>query len=393
VAVLETAVGVGGPASIFDTHAKIVIAGMDFIGRARASFQPRTNYGTWYISSSGQPTWEEPYVYVGPNQVAVFSPHEAYVVRGTVYFIDGYGTVFRLGVDGIQTVVTKFPIGLNQQEVSFAVSPDGCQLVATVLTLPPAPQLRAGQQSPPPLSGKWTLQTMSAQAGSPAQLLHTWSGTDYPNSKSKAAFENLVVVGWDSIGPIAAIHSGVGVAPDSLSVPIRNPDFFGAAIVHVSPDGTPGAPIALGGTRGCTPLQVSPAGDVTCYSPTGGAMVLSVVSTNGDVKRAPFDHPYFPEGIYQFSSPTVVVGPSGLIAVGGQKPAASSVQTPGEWRGPNGAGSLPANFIPEGWIDQLTIFGLLGDGGTDEAALVRLGPAQKVERLGFSGDFVGMLGG
>jgi hypothetical protein len=54
---------------------------------------------------------------------------------------------------------------------------------------------------------------------------------------------------------------------------------------------------------------------------------------------------------------------------------------------------LPADFVPEGWIDPLTIFGLLGDGGTGDAARVRIGPAQKVESLGFTSDFVGMLGG
>jgi hypothetical protein len=96
VAVLETAIGDGGPASIFDTLAKIVIAGMDFIGRARASFQPRTTYGSWYPDG----VWEEPSIYAGPNQFVVLSPHEAYVVMGTVYFIDGYGTVFRMGLTG-----------------------------------------------------------------------------------------------------------------------------------------------------------------------------------------------------------------------------------------------------------------------------------------------------
>jgi hypothetical protein len=107
-------------------HNKVVIAGLDAIGVARAAFVPRFS------------------PYIGGQWL---SPNEAYVVSGSVYYVDAYGTVFRIGLDGKQTVVTKFPFTINistqpgrasyvAQEVSFAVSPDGCQLVATVLTAP-----------------------------------------------------------------------------------------------------------------------------------------------------------------------------------------------------------------------------------------------------------------
>jgi hypothetical protein len=57
------------------------------------------------------------------------------------------------------------------------------------------------------------------------------------------------------------------------------------------------------------------------------------------------------------------------------------------------AGELPARRLDE----SLTVFGLLGEGNSGghngDAALLRIGPAQQAEDLGFNGDFVGMLGG
>jgi hypothetical protein len=126
-------------------------------------------------------------------------------------------------------------------------------------------------------------------------------------------------------------------------------------------------------------------------------MMLSVERAGGITERAPVDHPYLPEGPYENSSPTVAVGPNGLIAVSGQIQAASTFQTSGQWWGPSGAGSLPANFLPEGWIDPHTVYGLFGEGDSGghngDAALLRIGPALRAEDLGFKGDFVGMLGG
>jgi hypothetical protein len=354
---------------------KVVIAGLDLIGRARALFQPR-HYPVMTVPDAQYPT---------------LSPHMVYAVRGTVYFIDGYGTVFRMGVDGKQTVVTQFLIGLEQQEVSFAVSPDGCQLAAAVLTLPPAPAPVAAGQSPAPLSGKWTLQTMSATAGSPAQVLHTWTSTDYPNSKSSAAFANLVLVGWDSTGPIAVVGSNLGEPANAFSVPISNRDFVGGFVTHLGGDGTPGRAIAFGG---CTPAQVSPAGDVTCYTSTAAGMRLSVLSTTGGTQLAPTDFALEKEGLYEFSSPTVAVGPNGQIAVSGQ--IKGPVQTYGKERAPNSSGGLPQNFLPEGWVDGGTVFGRLGEGNSGghngNAAMLRLDPVLKAEDLGFKGHFVGMLG-
>ena len=356
------------PGGARTSHDTVVIADINAVGRARAQFQPR--YSPGGMSAAG----------------LALSPHEAYVVRGMVYFIDGYGTVFRMGVDGKQAVVTKFPITINPpgsnaggQEVSFAVSPDGCQLAGTVLTVP------AAGMTIPPTGGTWTLQTMRATAGSAAEVLHTWTSTAYPNSPG--TFENLVVAGWDSTGPVIVVGSDPvpqntayqGTRAESQP-PVRyvqNADFFGGAVAHLGGDGTYGAPA---GTAVCSVAQVSSMGDITCYQPgTGETFHLSVIQSTGDTELAPTEVP---------DHTFIAVGTSGRVEL-----AYLSGQA-GQWQDPDGQhGALPPNFYPEGSVNAQTIFGRGACwSACAGAALVRIGGSQPVlEDLGFQGDFVGML--
>jgi hypothetical protein len=325
----------------FDSHDQLVIAGLDAVARARSA-----------IANRSRP-------YVG-GATPVLSPHEAYVVHGTVYFIDGFGTIFTIGSDNIQKTPATFPIGLDQQEVSFAVSPDGCQLVASILTIP--------SKGPGPVSGRWELSTMKAQVGGPTQLLHTWSTPQPPDSPgADPNFKNLVMVGWDAVGPIVVVGSSVG----AQNIPYRviNPDFLGGSLAHLAADGTPGPAIAL---PGCMAIQVSGAGTITCYGNDGHNDTVSVLDSSGAQLLSPFPLTGLTE---------VAVGPNHLIALSGQ------------WRGPVGVGTLPANFHPEGWVDQSTIFGRLSDSnGIGDAALAHLSGTQAtIEDLKFKGDFVGPL--
>src|SRR5579864_4786620 len=225
-------------------HGKVVIAGLDAIGVARATFQVRNEY----------------YSYAGPGQ-AIYPPKEAYTIRGAVYFIDGYGTVFRMGVDGRQEVAARFPIGLHQQEVSFAVSPDGCQLAATVLTMPMVPLNPYGEPdinpAGPAPTGTWKLETMKAAFGGSTEVLHTWTG----DPETPGGFENIVLLGWDDGGPIAVAGSSLTMPSDFYGKPIANADFYGGSIAHLAADGTIGPSVSL---AKCIPFQVSPQGDIAC---------------------------------------------------------------------------------------------------------------------------------
>ena len=337
-------------APAFASHDTVAIAGLNAIARAHASFQARS----------------KPYI---GNAATLLSPHEAYVVHGLVYYIDGLGSVWTMGADGRQAQVARFPIGLNQQEVSFAVSPDGCHLMATVLTAP--------NPSPPPsgvpfpgLNGTWKLDLMSADVGGAATTIRSWSSTAYPGQPG--GIDNVVLAGWDATGPLVVVGSYLGT---QAAEAVDNFEFVGGFVTHLDPTTRmPGT--AIGGST-CTVVQVSPSGDITCayIGNDNQSAVVSVISSSGQVEVQPFSAP---------GQPDVAVGPGGMIAVTGQ------------WRNGSATGTLPSNFQPEGWIDANTIFGRLGTLGNPagNAALAHLsGGGATIENLGFAGDYVGMLSG
>jgi hypothetical protein len=350
MAVLETK-GATSPAQTdivrpFAAHNTLAIAGLNAVARAKASFQPRAR------------------PYVG-NAATLLPPNEAYVVHGLVYYADGLGQIWTMGADGKQVSVARFPIGSPQQWLSFAVSPDGCQFAAAVLTLPAKGPPQNGAPFPT-LVGPWKLETMIASEGGPSQSLHVWTSTEYPGANG--GFQNLTVVGWDSAGPLVVVGADLGT---QNVAEVANMYFTGGAVAHLSPDGTPGPAIRL--PAGCSPQQVTAGGDITCSTPSADRQTISVVGSSGQVLVQPFSA----------VAPTVVaVGPAGLIAV------------PGQWRNGGASGGLPANFAPEGWIDDHTIFGRMGNiqNGFDHAAIVHLsGSKATLEDLGFVGDYVGML--
>jgi hypothetical protein len=333
------------PLAVHDTA---VIANLSAIARAKASFQPRAT------------------PYIG-NAAPLLGPKEAYVVRGVVYYIDGFGTVWAMGADGKQVAITRFQIGPNQQEVSFAVSPDGCQLVAAVLTIPPKGPPPSGEPFPT-LNGTWKLETMQSTAGGSAYELHTWTSTKYPGEQG--GFVNLTVVGWDAGGPLVVVGAPLGTQniPD-----LDNADFFGGTLSHLDAQGMPGAAIP---TPGCSPRQLSAHADITCVSRSGDgqSVLISVLNTAGQVEVQP---------ITVAGQPDVAVGPGGMIAVTGQ------------WRNGSATGTLPANFQPEGWVNSMTLFGRIQDLNhiSHDAAFAHLHPGAQasIEDLRFVGDFVGML--
>src|SRR5258708_6811240 len=81
---------------------------------------------------------------------------EARVAAGKVYFADGAGVVRSLAMDGTVASVTTFPLANAQQLMSFAVSPDGTQLLGAVFSFPPLhlppPQPPIAPPLPPPAS-------------------------------------------------------------------------------------------------------------------------------------------------------------------------------------------------------------------------------------------------
>ncbi len=331
----------------FSFHDTVAIADLNAIARAHAAFAVRTR------------------PYVGPV-ITLMPPNEAYVVHALVYYIDGLGSVWSMGADGKQVSVTRFAIGGPQQWVSFAVSPDGCRLAAAVLTAPAKGPSPSGDPYPT-MVGPWKLETMMATKGGGAQVLHTWSSANLPNSSG--GFKNLTLVGWDSGGPLAVVGAGIGTQ-NIWSV--DNAYFDGGTVAHLQADGTAGAPVPL--PSGCIPAQVSLESEITCFSAgSGNDINVSLIDATGKVLVPAFSVP----------APTVV-------AVG----AGAEVAVTGQWRIGGTSGTLPSGFDPEGWVNSTTIFGRLGSLTTShhDAALVHLaGGKATLEDLKFVGDYVGML--
>jgi hypothetical protein len=152
---------------------------------------------------------------------------------GAAYFADSTGVVRKLTPDGTVSIVATFPLTSSQQELSYAVSPDGAHLIAIVLSTPPL-------HVPPPQSiqdplfvagGHWTLSVETADAGgSTTTTLQRDLGAAYPQPTQ--------VVGWDAKGPLATLNSELGAQAQPLSAHLFGPGLGGAPLIHIAPDGT-----------------------------------------------------------------------------------------------------------------------------------------------------------
>lgn len=125
------------------------------------------------------------------------------VAAGAVYFADKTGLVRKLSVTGSVSDVATFALTSPQQALSFAVSPDGSQLIATVFTAPPLhnpPPQRLGDPFLDP--GSWTLDLETAVAGgrTNAVLHRTLAGL--PPAPTE-------ITGWDTVGPTAVLNSWI----------------------------------------------------------------------------------------------------------------------------------------------------------------------------------------
>jgi hypothetical protein len=329
-----------GPGA-YDAHDTVAIAGIDGIAKAKQTFKPRT---LPFIGNAG----------------AVLQP-EARVAAGAVFYIDGAGSVRRLDVNGAVTRIASFPFG-QQQEVSFAVSPDGKHLVASVLTLPARNPNAQTVGDPPYLAGSHAfLELFSADTGGAARSMgRTDLGTDINNSKM------MRVVGWDAIGPVVTLQQNLGSQQGSLGN-----GFEGWQLAHLDSSGRAGSPIT---PADCYPWQELADMSVLCSSASYGDIKL--IAANGTKVVS------FPGA----SGPFLAVSPDGsrVAFLGG-------VQDRGGKRV-----TLPDTFFPEGWLDASTIVGYVDTksrfGATvGNMALIRLSNPAQLDDLGFTGVLAGVL--
>ena len=354
-AVLETKRAGGQESEYAGSHDTIAIAGIDGFAVARATFAPR-------------------HIPVIPRAGPVLYP-EAYAVAGGVYFIDGAGIVRRLDPSGSIRKVTTFPLPSPQQGVSFAVSPDGKQLIAAVLTYPsvsPAPSTSAGEPPGPPFitSGSWMLDLEVAADGGTAAVVHHWQSgaNDYPGTSS--GIRNLAIVGWDATGPIGMID-GYNGAQQTLYEGQR---WAGGHVIRLGLDGTLGAtPLSAD----CTPVALGDGGHVVCLLPGAGAHtgLLQVASLDGQVLWTS-------------------IQPSQTNQVGGfaLSPDGTRIAMDGVLVPQHGVDvSLPGSFMTRGWLSDDTVIGLIQGTEPMKIGILRLSAANAIENWGFSGQYVGIV--
>ncbi len=294
---------------------------------------------------------------------------EARVAGGRVFFADGAGVVRSLTPDGTAGSVTSLPLSNAQQLLSFAVSPDGSQLLAAIFSFPPVHNPAPQTPIDPPFGpGDFAQQLWSARPGqAPTSLLkHNWPQSAGPPKDA------LALVGWSREAPLATIDTMLGTQQGSLGR-----QTFGH-VAELDTAGRPGPP--LGGYN-CDTWSVLPDETVLCDDDSQ-LRNFSVRAKDGTVRfklRA--------TGDTQFLDLTLAPDAAHVAyLVTGGRPTVTD--------GTGKSLTLPATFRPMGWLNASTVVGAVqtsqGDG---DVALVRLDKPSKMDDLGFHGYFVGVVQG
>jgi len=289
-----------------------------------------------------------------------FKPPVA-LAAGAAYWADATGVIRKLGRDGNVTEVTRFPIA-DQQQLTFAVSPDGRQLMASVLTVPPFKENPSYPWERDP-GAKWTMQTLAANTGSAAWEVARVDYSDWPAP--------TVVVGWDSGGPLATLNTSLAAQNAPLSV-----RYTGAPLIHLASDGS-----HLGAVAGadCFPLDSLPDGTTLCATRNAYSAPYIVRSPDGQplwrLNVAANTYPYNPV-LSQDGKRVVDLGQ--LLAQDG------SVKSVPGWR--------LNTWQQVGWVDRQTVVLGVSNGALAHMLLIGVDDANaKPIDLGFSGYFAGVL--
>lgn len=343
----------------------VAIAGLDGQIRAKAVFQqaPHPSIGC-----------EGSYI-VAPVQVAA----------GSVYFLDATGLVRRLSPSGVVQDVARFPILTSQQPTWFAVSPDGTQLMASIVAYPPLESPQPSPQGcPQHAPGDVVQQLYIAAAGGATTALASSS----PQPVGKYGPQHtMAMVGWDHTGPVATTDTYmayIGYVDGTV--------WLGPA-AHLDSQGHPGPPI---GGPDCNPgFGELPDGTLICFDPqkptvrdTAGNILWSLTPIDPANNQSYGTMALSPDAQHvafsMLNNMQFVDGSSVIVSRDG-------VRT-----------QLGLGFEPQGWLDAQTVIGQHGSmqatcsGCTPQfvpsgLAVVHVQTPTKIEDLGFQGFFQGAL--
>ena len=228
-----------------------------------------------WVSAKGQvvahETFATPKLSAWTNAGFVLQPN-ARLAAGTIFYVDPYGVIRGLAPDGRVTVITSLQLRPGQNIISFAPSPNGRQVAASILNYPPVHNPPPNNLTDPFLEpGHWWYDYETAAAGGPAIRVVSKDLGEFSNCANAAVGVACLaepagvttVVGWDRDGPVAITDTQLSAQspPPSSRTP-------GSALVHLGPDGSHSE--QLGGA-GCRPLDENSAGQVICWHPRDDA--------------------------------------------------------------------------------------------------------------------------
>lgn len=245
--------------------------------------------------------------------------------------------------------MARFPLQPAQEDVWFAVSPDGSRVLADILTFPALGPTPSGSPYPSLVGpSKFDLETAPAgrQTTTLSHLEVPWVG-NLPTP--------IFPIGWTSAGPVAMLPVGV----------TSQNSWWGGPLYVIGDSGK--KTTQLGGS-GCDSASITPTGLIPY---TSGQYAVTVRDKTGKVLWA--------TDVDGFDALSLYISPDGQGISDGNE-----VETRA-----GGLVPMPSGFQIEGWLDGNTVIGR--PGGDGDLSWISLGDPTKVHDLGFKGDFVATL--
>jgi hypothetical protein len=201
-------------------------------------------------------TFTTPVLSPWTNATPLLQP-SAKAAVGLIFYVDAQGIIRTLGPHGSVKTATTLVLRPGQNIVSFAVSPDGRRIAASILNYPPPHNPPPSSASGPFLQpGDWWYDYETATVGQAAQRVVSRDLGTYPTAIEPTGV--TTVVGWDAGGPVAVTDTQLSMQypPFSTLTP-------GSALVQLGPDGSH---LDQVGDAGCIPLDTTGNGDGVCYT-------------------------------------------------------------------------------------------------------------------------------
>ena len=277
------------------------------------------------------------------TNAATILPPQVHAAAGAAYYIDGDGIVRRLDRDGRVSTVAAFTTTEPQHMTSFAVSPDGTKLMATVFTFG-----AKGPGLPGPITIGPSYDNLEyADAGGSTRVLS--------HATLAATAGHFMVVGWDQQGPLAGTAVPLGtqnVIPEGWLSPLHH--------LNMSGDTTD----RLGGSD-CTVGLVADGGPVLCEGSGFAGLAAQVRAASGEL-------------LYSLPS-DAVAHYSAAISRTGDRVAfqhQGNPTSPNSIYGRGYSALIPTDFYSVGWEDGQTLVGYSGDIDHPKLAMIDTSGAQ-----------------